>query len=238
MTTTNDQQAQVTEEGGEAIGVAPPPTAITSPFHRGRPTVVGIPMFIAGSIALGLVLVGYINPVLGAGAAINLAFGAAALGTLIACIWSITLGENAVASIYAVFAGFFTSYLVLELGLLHGWFGFRLGLFAGPLVTSLAIHTEAIFLISWLAVVGMLILGTLRLPSLVTLLLFLVEVALALDLTGILRGSTTLLMAAGASTFAFCLIGIPLYLDALNQDLGGRAIPLGRPIARWFVRSR
>ena len=37
-------------------------------------------------------------------------------------MWAAALGQSAVAAVYGIFAGFWLSYAVLVLGLLHGWF--------------------------------------------------------------------------------------------------------------------
>ena len=61
------------------------------------------------------------------------------------------------------------------LGLIHGWFG----------ITLLAVvDTEKLYLISWLVVIVMLTLATLRLPVAFTVLFTLVDVALLLVLLG------------------------------------------------------
>jgi len=98
---------------------------------------------------------------------------ATGIGQLIAWFWSIGLGESVVASIFGIFSGFWLSYAVL--GLLHNWFG---------LSKSDVTHTVALFLISWIVVVGLLLLGTLRLPFAFSAIFILIEVALVLNLIG------------------------------------------------------
>jgi hypothetical protein len=52
-----------------------------------------------------------------------------------------------VAAIFGIFAGFWLSYAVLVVGLLHNWFGIGL-----PTVVA----TEKLFLLSWLVLIVML----------------------------------------------------------------------------------
>ena len=60
-----------------------------------------------------------------------------------------------VASIFGIFAGFWLSYATLVLGLLHNWF---------VLPATDVTHTVAPFQITWLVIIVLLTLATLRLP--------------------------------------------------------------------------
>ena len=88
----------------------------------GDPWRVGLPSFIVGSVALGLVLVGMV-PATAVGASLPIILAATAAGLFIATIWSAAVGQSAVASVFGIFAGFWLSYAVLVLGLTHSWFG-------------------------------------------------------------------------------------------------------------------
>ena len=88
------------------------------------------------------------------------------------------------------------------------------------------------FLISWLVVVGLLTLGTLRLPSAYTLLLLLVELALLLLLSGISSTNASLVKASGFAVFGFCVVGAYLFVGNLATETGGKALPLGKPMLR------
>jgi succinate-acetate transporter protein len=88
----------------------------------GNPAVIGLPSLIVGSIALGLVLVGMV-PATAVGASLPIILAATAVGQLVTAVWSASLGQNAVASVFAIFGGFWLSYPVLVLGLTHNWFG-------------------------------------------------------------------------------------------------------------------
>jgi hypothetical protein len=193
---------------------APPPT--------GDPLMIGLPAFIVGSIALGLALVGYI-PLAALGAVLPVLLAATGFGLAIAAIWAAALGQSAVASVLAIFAGFWWSYSVLVLGLTHNWFAIALA------ATG---HAQGLFLICWLSVIVMLTLATLRLPSAYTLLFVLIDVALALVLAGTLQGSAALLKVGGIVVFVFAVVGIYLFFGSASQATGGRALPLGPALLR------
>lgn len=193
-----------------------------APLFGGDPAVVGLPSFIAGSVALGLFLVGAL-PATAVGASVPVIMCAAAAGLFIGTIWAAVLGQNAVAAVFGVFATFWFSYGILVLGLLHGWFGIT------PTAVS---RTQEAFLITWIVVIGLLLLGTLRLPAAYTLIIALVEVALILTLIGTYQTSSGVLKGAGYVALVFAGVGAIAYLGAATKACGGKAIPLGRPVWR------
>jgi succinate-acetate transporter protein len=194
-----------------AAETAPPPAAV------GDPSMIGLPSFIVGSVALGLVLVGYV-PATAVGASLAVIVAATGLGLVIAAVWSAAVGQSAVAGVFGIFAGFWLSYALLVLGLTHNWFGID---------ASAAVATQGLFLISWLVVVGMLTLGSLRLPMAYTVLFALIEIALVLVLIGTLQGSAAVLQVAGVVVFVFAAVGVYLFFSAASQATGGGALPLG-----------
>jgi hypothetical protein len=202
------------DAGAVAAPEPPPPT--------GDPLLIGLPCFIVGSIALGLVLVGYVSAA-AVGASLPIILAATGFGLAIAAIWSAALNQSAVASVFAIFAGFWWSYAVLVLGLTHNWFAIG---------AADAVHTQGLFLICWLAVVVMLTLATLRLPGAFTLLFALIDVALALVLIGTLQGSASVLKIGGIVVFAFAIVGIYLFFGSAAAATGGRALPLGPAVLR------
>ncbi|MER6735201.1 GPR1/FUN34/YaaH family transporter [Streptomyces puniciscabiei] len=202
----------------DAAHAEPRPQATPGPLG-GDPALIGVPTFVVGSIALGLTLVGYL-PAEAAGAPVAIILAATALGQLIAALWAAALGQSAVAAIFGVFTGFWLSYAVLVLGLIHGWFG---------ITADTATRTQALFLISWLATVVLLTVSTLRLPAAFTVLFALIDVALALVLLATLNGSDTLRTAGGYAVFAFVAVGFYLFLHVTSLATGGRGLPLGRP---------
>ena len=223
--TTDRPGAQATASSGEAQNPAAHrhPDSVASgdtPDPVGDPGMIGVPAFMVGSIALGLVNVGFV-PATAGGAAIPIILAATSVGQLIAAVWAARLAENASAAIFGTFSGFWLSYAVLVLGLTHNWFGIS---------AADALGTQELFLISWLVVVVVLTLVSLRLPLAFTVLLVLVDLALLLVLLGTANGSTSLIAAGGYTIFAFVLVGAYLFLNGMSVATGGREYPLGTPV--------
>jgi succinate-acetate transporter protein len=192
--------------------VAAPPVA--------DPAMVAIPTVIAGAVGLFLTTVGFVPATAGL-AAIPVILAATCLGLLIGTIWAAALGQNIVATLYAVFLGFYLSYAALQLGLAHDWYKIPADQVAG---------TVAVYLICWIVVIMMLTLATLKLPIAFTVLLGLVDVALVLLLANLYAPSSTLQMAASAFIFGFVALGIYLYFHVMSVAFGSRGLPLGRPV--------
>lgn len=201
---------------------APPAARPTTPPLLGDPTALGLPCFIAGSVSLGLALIGVV-PATAIGAALPIILTATSIGLFLATIWSASLGQTAVASVFGIFAGFWLSYAVLVIGLTHNWFGIA--------ATSVQAAQE-LFLVAWLVVMVMLTLATLRLPLAFTAVFALVDVALLLVFLGVNQASTDLLKAGGYVALIFAAIGVYLYFNTASQATGGRAFPLGKPLQR------
>jgi uncharacterized protein len=184
------------------------------------PALLGLPSFIVGAVALGLVNVGMV-PAGVAGAAIPILVAATSIGMFIAAIWAVHVGQGVVGGIYGLFGGFYLSDAVLVLGLTHNWFGIPL---------TAIVSTQKMFLIAWLIVIVMLTLGLLRLPVVYPVLLGLVDVTLLLYLLGITQTSPGLIKASGYVSFIFCALGAYLFLGVMNHATGGKPFPLGQPI--------
>jgi succinate-acetate transporter protein len=199
--------------------IAGAPVAVMAPL-AGDPSMLGLPAFIAGSVALGMVLVGVV-PASAVGASLPIILAATSVGLLVATIWAAAIGQSVVASIFGIFAGFWLSYAVLVLGLVHGWFAITL---------SAAISTQELFLVAWLVVIVLLTVATLRLPLAFTAILGLVDVALLLVLLGTEEASTGLLKAGGYVALAFAAVGVYVFFGAASLSTGGKAVPLGKPI--------
>jgi uncharacterized protein len=207
-----------------APGAARPAPAEAAPAPRpaGDPAALGLPSFIVGSIALGLVLVGMV-PATAVGASLPIILAATSAGLFVATIWSAAIGQSALASIFGIFAGFWLSYAVLVLGLTHNWFG---------ITATAAVSTEELFLTAWLIIVVLLTVATLRLPLAFTALFALIDVALLLVLLGTAQASAGLLKTAGYVVLAFAALGVYLFLGSASQATGGQAVPLGKPLMR------
>lgn len=188
----------------------------------GDPSILGLPIFVVGSVALGLALVGYVPAAAGA-SALPIILAATGLGLIVSAIWAAALGQTLVACIFGLFSGFWWSYAVLVLGLNHNWFA---------IPAANVSHSVALFQISWAIVMGALTIATLRLPVAFTAVIALVVVALVLLIIGTLDASTAATKAAGYVTFAFAALGTYLFLSAASAATGGKAYPLGAPLVR------
>src|ERR1039457_1346416 len=178
---------------------APTEATMTGPL-AGDPAVIGLPSFIVGSVALGLVLAGMV-PATAVGASLPIILAATAVGQFVAMVWAAMVGQSAVASVFGIFGGFWLSYAVLVLGLTHNWFG---------ITAAAAQSTQELFLVSWLVVVTMLTLATLRLPVIYTVLLALVDLGLLLVFLGVNEASTGMLKAGGYVVLVFAAVGVYL----------------------------
>jgi succinate-acetate transporter protein len=205
---------------------APAPTpSLVGPL-AGDPSMLGLASFIAGSVALGLGLVGVVPAgVLGAPLAIILA--ATALGLLMATVWCAILGQSAVAAVFGIFGTFWLSYAVLVLGLDHNWFA---------ITATAVLATVKLFLVTWLVIIVMLTLATLRLPSAFTAVFGLVDLALLLLLLAFADASAAgvpssgLLKTGGYVVLVFAALGIYLFTSAASAGTGGKPLPLGSPL--------
>jgi uncharacterized protein len=200
-------------------------TAAIGPL-AGNPAMLGLPSFIAGSVALGLGLAGVVPAgVLGAPLAIILA--ATAIGLLLSAVWSAAIGQTAVAGIFGIFGTFWLSYGVLVLGLDHNWFAIS---------ATAVVATVKLFLLTWLIIIVMLTLATLRLPVAFTAVFALIDLALLLLYIGFAQASplgvpsSGLLKAAGYVVLVFAAIGVYLFFDSASVATGGKALPLGKPL--------
>jgi succinate-acetate transporter protein len=199
----------------------PAPAPLVEP-PPGDPAILGLPIFAAGSVALGLALVGYV-PAAAVGSVVPIVLAATGLGLLIATIWSAAVGQTMVAGIFGLFAGFWLSYAVLLLGLNHDWFAIP----AGNVNRSIEL-----FLITWAVVMFTLTVASVRLPLAYTLVFALVVLALVLLILGSVNGDSALNKAAGYVALGFAALGLYLFLGSASIATGGRGYPLGRPLVR------
>jgi hypothetical protein len=185
----------------------------------GNPALVGLPSFLVGAFALGLYQTNLLSAL---GSAVPIIMTATAVGLTIAAVWAARLGQNAVASIFGIFAGFWGSYAALVIGLLHGWFGLA--------KTDVAPTVET-FLLSWLFVIGLLTVATLRLPVAFTALFVLVDAALLLLYIGWNQSSDSMLHLGGWAILGFVAVGAYIFVGAMLAELGGKGLPLGDPLS-------
>jgi uncharacterized protein len=204
---------------------APAAPAVIGPL-AGDPSMLGLGSFIAGSVALGLALVGVVPfGVLGAPLAIILA--ATALGLLMATVWAAVVGQSAVAAVFGIFGTFWLSYAALVLGLDHNWFA---------IAATAVLPTVKLFLLTWFVIIVMLTLATLRLPSAFTAVFLLVDAALIILYLAFDQASAAgvpslhLIRAGGWVVLVFAALGAYLFFSAGSAGTGGKALPLGPPV--------
>lgn len=202
------------------VSTAPPP-AVPAPL-AGDPLVLGLPCFIVGSVALGLVLVTYV-PATAVGASLAILVAATGLGLAISTVWAAAIGQSLVSAVLGIFAGFWLSYSALVLGLTHNWFG---------VAAADAVKTQELFLIAWIVTISLLTIATPRLPLAFTILFALVDIALILVLLATANASEGTQKLAGIVVFAFVVVGCYLFLNVASLATGGKALPLGPPIVR------
>jgi len=201
----------------------PEPAAADAGAASANPALLGLPTFIVGAVALGLFLVGY-QPAGTTGALLSIIVLSTGLGQLITTLWAVRLGAGPVAAIFGIFTGFWLTLATTIYGLTHAWFG--------PTATLPA--TLAVFALCWLVVVLLLTAATLRLPLAFTVLFGLVDLALLLVFLFAAGGATNtgLQAVAGVVVFLFTLVGMYLFVDAMNTATGGRSLPVGSPIIK------
>ena len=223
MTTVD---ATAGESGRPAVQEAPA-APVVGPM-AGDPSIWGLASFIAGSVALGLALVGVV-PVGVLGAPLAIILSATALGLLLAAIWAAAVGQSAVAAVFGIFGTFWLSYGMLVLGLDHNWFA---------ITATAVLATVKLFLVSWLVAIIMLTLGTLRLPSAFTAVFVLVDLALLLLLIAYASASAAgvpssgLIKTAGYVILLFAAVGVYLFTSAAATGTGGKPLPLGKPLMK------
>jgi uncharacterized protein len=211
--------ATIAQEPPMAAEVA---QAEPAPPPAGDPAILGLPIFVVGSLALGFSLVGYV-PDAAVGVVVPVIFAATGLGLVISTIWAAALGQTMVASIFGLFAGFWLSFSILVLGLFHNWL----------LIPAASVNKSiALFLISWSIVMAALTLATLRLPVAYTAVVALVVLALVLRTIAVLNTDTSLNKVAGYVVFVFAALGVYLFLNAAEAATGGRGYPLGPPLRK------
>jgi uncharacterized protein len=132
-----------------------------------------------------------------------------------------------VAAVFGIFGTFWLSYAVLVLGLDHNWFAITI---------TAVLATVRLFLLTWLIIIVMLTLSTLRLPSAFTAIFLLVDLALLLlllaweETSRLGVPSSGLLKAGGWVVLVFAAVGVYLFFSASSAGTGGKALPLGRPL--------
>jgi uncharacterized protein len=188
----------------------------------GDPLFLGLGVFCLGATALGMALIGVV-PLSALGIVIPVIALATGLYQMVATIWGILLGQTAVAGILGMFSGFWLSLAGLLLGLQHGWYGI------GAADVG---HAEGLYFIAFAILFFFLLIVSLRLPLIYPAIVAFVVVALVLAAIGGEGGSTGAFNAAGVVILVFAALGFYAFLSSGSVALGGKSLPLGRPIIR------
>lgn len=214
-------------EAAEAVeaGAAEAPPAPTG----GNPLLLGLLTFLPGALTLGLWYVGYLDTANLPGGMIPAVTISAGLFELIACVWAARIGASVVSAAFGVFAAFWISFGFLLFGLVNGWFGISSD---AAVAAEQVAQVQATYLLSFLIAIAVLTVATMRLPLAFTVGFTLIVITFALTLIGVTTGNAGLFPVAGIVTFLFCAVFAYILVDGINQDLGGRPMPLGTPIVK------
>ncbi|HSK08452.1 MAG TPA: GPR1/FUN34/YaaH family transporter [Vicinamibacterales bacterium] len=191
-------------------------------MSRGDPQLVAAPVFSIGSIALAFYLVEYVSSA-AIGAPLAIILAATGLFLVVATIWAAAAGQSFVAAFAGTFGGFWLSYGLLVLALIHNWFA---------IPPEDVQRTVAIFAIAFASFFLFLTLASLRLPIIYPAIFGLVVAALCLVATAYLMTpiDTDILKAAGYVVFVFAGLGMSLSWTVMNLSLGGPAFPPLGPV--------
>jgi succinate-acetate transporter protein len=189
---------------------------------QGDPQVVGVPVFVIGSICLALQLVDWV-PQASLGSPLAIILACTGLYLLVSTVWAAALGQSFVAAVFGTFGAFWAAYGFFVLGVLHNWY---------------AIPPEGIqrsvgaFAIAFSAFFFIITIAGLRLPVIYPLIFALVTLALCLVAAAYLMTppSTDILKVAGFVVFVFAGLGLSLAWTVLNLSLGGPAFPPLGPV--------
>lgn len=188
-----------------------------------NPALLGLITFLPGGITLGLWFVGYLDTATLPGGMIPAVSLSAGLFLLIASVFALRGGASAVSAIFGIFSAFWLSFGLLLAGLTSGWWG---------IPAEGVASVQATYLLSFLLVFVVLTLATLRLPLAFTAGFVFVVATFALAFLGVSTGNAGLFPIAGITTFIFCAIFAYILVDGVNQELGGRALPMGNALVR------
>jgi len=204
-----------------ADGAAPAPAA--PPLPAGNPALLALITFLPAGLTLGLWFIGYLDTARLPGGMIATLALSAGLFMLVATVWAARIGASTVAAIFGVFSAFWLSFALLITALTSTWWAIT----AGGVQ-----RVQATYLLSFLCVFTLLTLATLRLPLAFTVGFALVDVTFLLAFLAVVNGNSNYFTWAGVTTFAFCGVFAYVLFDGFGQDLGGKAMPLGKPVIR------
>jgi uncharacterized protein len=204
-----------------------PAESVQAPRLDGNPAVLGLLVFATGSLVLGISLLGNVPLAVQPGTIQPIVYAGTGLGLLITTIWAASLQQTFVATILGAFAGFWLSYTAMVLGLLHNWYDVP--------VTAIP-HTLGQFLIGWDVAIFMLFLVTLRLPLVFSLILGAGTVGVAFLCVAVIGGSAAMYHTGAVFVLIFAALGYYAYLSGALESVGGKGLPLGKPVVSYFAK--
>jgi succinate-acetate transporter protein len=224
MTAETDVPTVSHRAAGAAAPVAAAPPAPPAPaLPAGNPALLALITFLPSALTLGLWFIGYLDTARLPGGMIATLALSAGLFMLVATVWAGRIGASTVAAIFGVFSAFWLSFALLITALTSTWWAIA----AGGVQ-----RVQATYLLSFLCVFTLLTLATLRLPLAFTVGFVLVDLTFLLAFIAVVNGNRDWFTWAGVTTFAFCAVFAYVLFDGFGQDLGGRAMPLGKPVIR------
>jgi uncharacterized protein len=221
MTVETDVPTPAHRADGAAAPVAPAPAAPALP--AGNPALLALITFLPSALTLGLWFIGYLDTARLPGGMIATLALSAGLFMLVATIWAGRIGASTLAAIFGVFSAFWLSFALLVTALTSTWWAIA----AGGVQ-----RVQATYLLSFFCVFTLLTLATLRLPLAFTVGFVLVDVTFLLAFIAVVNVNRDYFTWAGVTTFAFCAVFAYVLFDGLGQDLGGKAMPMGKPLIK------
>jgi uncharacterized protein len=221
MTVETDVPTPSHRADGAAAPATPAPAAPAVP--TGNPALLALITFLPAGLTLGLWFIGYLDTAKLPGGMIATLALSAGLFMLVATIWAGRIGASTVAAIFGVFSAFWLSFALLITALTSTWWAIA----AGGVQ-----RVQATYLLSFLCVFVLLTLATLRLPLAFTIGFVLVDATFLLAFIAVVNVNTDFFTWAGVTTFAFCAVFAYVLFDGFGQDLGGKALPMGKPLIR------
>ena len=221
MTVETDVPTPSHRADGAAAPVAPAPPAPALP--AGNPALLALITFLPSGLTLGLWFIGYLDTATLPGGMVATLALSAGLFMLVATIWAGRIGASTLAAVFGVFSAFWLSFALLVTALTSTWWAIA----AGGVQ-----RVQATYLLSFLCVFTLLTLATLRLPLVFTVGFVLVDATFLLAFLAVVNVNRDYFTWAGVTTFAFCGVFAYVLFDGFGQDLGGKAMPMGRPVIR------
>src|SRR3984957_1272903 len=221
-----DVQSEAADSSAQHAEVQPA-ESVQTPQLAGNPAVLGLMVFATGSLVLGISLLGNVPLAVQPGTVQPIVYAGTGLGLVIATIWAAALQQTFVATILGTFAGFWLSYSAMVLGLTHNWYA---------IPPADIPHTLGQFLIGWDVAIFMLFLVTLLLPLVFSIILGAGTVGVALLAIAVMGTSSVTYRAAGVFVLIFAAFGYYAYLSGALESVGGKGLPLGKPVVSWFAK--